>query len=191
MVKIAFFDTKNYDKEVFNKYNKEYKYDITYFESKLNSETAPLTKGFDVVCIFVNDKADAKTLKILEELGYSLEETGTYFYKDVIVKAVEQLQESSSEESYQELIEDLNNDYSQFYFDIARNGYDVGLKTFHSCINISHQTKNPQDTVLQQRIGIKDANRNYRQEGLLIADYITENQTRKEMTQVKQKAMNY
>lgn len=24
MVKIAFFDTKNYDKEVFNKYNKEY-----------------------------------------------------------------------------------------------------------------------------------------------------------------------
>ena len=52
MVKIAFFDTKNYDKEVFNKYNKEYKYDITYFESKLNSETAPLTKGFDVVCIF-------------------------------------------------------------------------------------------------------------------------------------------
>ena len=69
MVKIAFFDTKNYDKEVFNKYNKEYKYDITYFESKLNSETAPLTKGFDVVCIFVNDKADAKTLKILEENG--------------------------------------------------------------------------------------------------------------------------
>ena len=69
MVKIAFFDTKNYDKEVFNKHNKEYKYDITYFESKLNSETAPLTKGFDVVCIFVNDKADAKTLKILEENG--------------------------------------------------------------------------------------------------------------------------
>ena len=69
MVKIAFFDAKNYDKEVFNKYNKEYKYDITYFESKLNSETAPLTKGFDVVCIFVNDKADAKTLKILEENG--------------------------------------------------------------------------------------------------------------------------
>ena len=69
MVKLAFFDTKNYDKEVFNKYNKDYNYDITYFESKLNSETAPLTKGFDVVCIFVNDKADAKTLKILEENG--------------------------------------------------------------------------------------------------------------------------
>ena len=40
-----------------------YNYEITYFESKLNSETASLTKGFDVVCIFVNDKADANTLK--------------------------------------------------------------------------------------------------------------------------------
>lgn len=137
------------------------------------------------------EKKEVETLKILEKLGYSLTETGTYFYKDVIVKAIEQLQEATLEENYRELIIAINNDYSQFYFDIARNGYDVGLKTFHSCINISHQTKNPQDTVLQQRIGIKDANRNYRQEGLLIADYITENQTRKEMTQVKQKAMNY
>ena len=69
MVKIAFFDSKNYDKESFNDHNKMYNYEITYFESKLNSETASLTKGFDVVCIFVNDKADANTLKSLEENG--------------------------------------------------------------------------------------------------------------------------
>ena len=69
MVKIAFFDSKNYDKESFNYHNKMYNYEITYFESKLNSETASLTKGFDVVCIFVNDKADANTLKSLEENG--------------------------------------------------------------------------------------------------------------------------
>lgn len=69
MVKIAFFDSKNYDKESFNDHNKMYNYEITYFESKLNSETASLTKGFDVVCIFVNDKADANTLKTLEDNG--------------------------------------------------------------------------------------------------------------------------
>ena len=137
------------------------------------------------------EKKEVETLKILEELGYSLEETGTYFYKDVIVKAVEQLQESSSEESYQELIEDLNNDYSQFYFDIARNGYDVGLKTFHGCINMSRETKNIQNTLLQERIGIEEANMNYKQEALLIANYITENQTRKEIPQIKQKTMSY
>lgn len=68
-MKIAFFDTKEYDKKVFNKYNEKYGYDITYFESKLNAETALLAKGYDVVCIFVNDNADSKALKILEENG--------------------------------------------------------------------------------------------------------------------------
>lgn len=69
MIKIAFFDTKEYDQKLFNEYNEKYGYEITYLESKLNKETAPLARGFDVVCIFVNDKADANTLKSLEENG--------------------------------------------------------------------------------------------------------------------------
>lgn len=68
-MKIAFFDTKEYDKKVFNKYNEKYGYDITYFESKLNPETAQLAKGYDVVCIFVNDNANAEALRVLEENG--------------------------------------------------------------------------------------------------------------------------
>lgn len=72
MIKIAFFDTKDYDKTLFEKYNKNYNYDITYFESKLNSETAPLAKGFDVVCIFVNDTADKDTLDKLNEYGVKI-----------------------------------------------------------------------------------------------------------------------
>lgn len=72
MIKIAFFDTKDYDKTLFNKYNKDYNYDITYFESKLNSETVPLAKGFDVICIFVNDKVDKDTLDKLNEYGIKL-----------------------------------------------------------------------------------------------------------------------
>ena len=55
------------------------------------------------------EKKEVETLKILEELGYSLEETGTYFYKDVIVQAIEQLQEATSEENYRELIIAINN----------------------------------------------------------------------------------
>lgn len=72
MIKIAFFDTKDYDRTLFEKYNQKYQYDITYFESKLNSETAPLAKGFDVVCIFVNDKADKETLDKLNEYGVKI-----------------------------------------------------------------------------------------------------------------------
>lgn len=72
MIKIAFFDTKDYDRNLFDEYNKDYGYEITYFESKLNLETVKLAKGFDVVCIFVNDKADKAVLDKLNEYGVKL-----------------------------------------------------------------------------------------------------------------------
>ena len=69
MTKIAFFDTKDYDKRLFDQYNKNYGYEITYFESKLNIETVHFAKGYDAVCIFVNDKADKPVLDKLNEYG--------------------------------------------------------------------------------------------------------------------------
>ena len=72
MIRIAFFDTKEYDKDLFDEYNKKYGYEITYLKSKLNSETAPLARGFDVVCIFVNDVVDEKTINILKECNVKL-----------------------------------------------------------------------------------------------------------------------
>lgn len=72
MIKIAFFDSKEYDKKLFNEYNEKYGYQITYLESRLNKETAPLARGFDVVCIFVNDIVDKDTIKILKECGVKL-----------------------------------------------------------------------------------------------------------------------
>ncbi|MDF2865462.1 MAG: 2-hydroxyacid dehydrogenase [Clostridia bacterium] len=72
MIKIAFFDTKEYDKNSFDNYNKDFGYEITYFKNKLSSETAPLTKGYDVVCIFVNDVVDKEVIKILENCNVKL-----------------------------------------------------------------------------------------------------------------------
>ncbi len=69
MIKIAFFDTKDYDKKLFDEYNKNFGYEITYLESRLTQETAPLAKGYDAVCIFVNAVVDEKTIKILKEDG--------------------------------------------------------------------------------------------------------------------------
>jgi D-lactate dehydrogenase len=71
-MKIAFFDTKEYDQKLFDEYNKNYGYEIKYFESKLNSETAPLAGGYDVVCVFVNDVIDEKTINILYSVGVKL-----------------------------------------------------------------------------------------------------------------------
>ena len=72
MIKIAFFDTKDYDRKIFDKYNKDYHYEITYLDSKLNKETAPLANGYDAVCIFVNDIVDKETIDILKKAGVKL-----------------------------------------------------------------------------------------------------------------------
>ena len=48
MKKIAFFDTKPYDRTWFDILAKHY--EIAYFEEKLNRHTATLTDGFDAVC---------------------------------------------------------------------------------------------------------------------------------------------
>lgn len=71
-MKIAFFDTKPYDKELFDKYNSDYNFEFKYFETKLNEETAPLAKDYDVVCVFVNDDVNSNTIDILVENGVKL-----------------------------------------------------------------------------------------------------------------------
>jgi len=70
MKKIAMFDTKSYDKIWFDKVNT--KYEIVYIESRLNYKTAKLAEGCDVVCAFVNDCVNKKTIEILDEMGIHL-----------------------------------------------------------------------------------------------------------------------
>lgn len=71
-MKIAFYDTKPYDKVWFDSLSDEYGCEIKYFDFKLNAETAPLAKGADAVCIFVNDDADSQALTVLHENGIKL-----------------------------------------------------------------------------------------------------------------------
>lgn len=89
MIKIAFFDTKEYDKKMFETYNKEYGYDITYFETKLNKETAPLANGYDVVCIFVNDLVEKETVQILKSGGVKLIALRCAGYNNIELKALD------------------------------------------------------------------------------------------------------
>lgn len=70
MEKIAFFDTKPYDREWFDKLNTNY--EIKYFEGRLRPETAQLAQGCSVVCAFVNDDIGAQTVKLLHEYGVKL-----------------------------------------------------------------------------------------------------------------------
>lgn len=68
-MKIAFFDTKPYDKPSFDKYGDQYGIEFKYFETKLNEDTAELAGGYDGVCVFVNDTVNAKVIDKLCELG--------------------------------------------------------------------------------------------------------------------------
>ena len=68
-MRAAFFNTKPYDKISFERERKGFAIEITYFEPRLNASTALLTKGFEAVCVFVNDTLDAEVIKILADNG--------------------------------------------------------------------------------------------------------------------------
>ncbi len=67
-MKIAFFDTKQYDRDSFEKFRTD---DMVfkYFETKLTPDTVSLAQGFDGVCIFVNDTANAEVIDKLHGYG--------------------------------------------------------------------------------------------------------------------------
>lgn len=86
-MRIAVFSTKSYDQEYFEKYNGEYNYNFTFFETALKASTANLTNGFDVVCIFVNDIIDKETLKILSVNNIQLIALRCAGYNNVDIEA--------------------------------------------------------------------------------------------------------
>lgn len=68
-MRIAFFDTKPYDKPSFEKYGAECNVRFKFFETKLNEDTVELANGFDGVCVFVNDTVNAAVIDRLCEMG--------------------------------------------------------------------------------------------------------------------------
>ena len=70
--RIIFFDIKDYDKEFFKKYSKDYNFEMTFLQVRLSEETAHLTKGYDVVCAFTNDDINKETIDLISENGIKL-----------------------------------------------------------------------------------------------------------------------
>ena len=71
-MKIAFFDTKPYDKPSFDKFGREGNIEIKYYETKLSEDTVDLAAGFDGVCVFVNDNVSAAVIDRLSEFGVKI-----------------------------------------------------------------------------------------------------------------------
>lgn len=71
-MRVAFFSTKAYDQTFFAAENANYGHEITFLEVPLEPQTAILAAGYPVVCLFVNDRADAATLETLAAGGARL-----------------------------------------------------------------------------------------------------------------------
>jgi D-lactate dehydrogenase len=85
-MKIAFFDTKSYDRPSFDKFGAEQGISFKYFETKLNEDTVDLASGFDGVCVFVNDTVNDKVIDRLYELGVKVIALRCAGYNNVDVK---------------------------------------------------------------------------------------------------------
>lgn len=77
ILKIAFFGTKDYDRIFFSELVKDkgegtYNSEIKYFSSNLGPETANLAKGYDAVCVFVNDNVSRAVIEQLHDFGIRL-----------------------------------------------------------------------------------------------------------------------
>ncbi len=88
-MKIAFFDSKQYDIDSFTKHNEKYGFKLKFFEPKLTEDSVILAKGYDVVCVFVNDQINRTVLNALVALGVKMIALRCAEYNNVDFKAVE------------------------------------------------------------------------------------------------------
>lgn len=72
MNKVILFGTQPYDRDSFEQLRDAYGFDICYHRSHLNIHNVALAQGADAVCIFVNDTADAETVRALSAQGVKL-----------------------------------------------------------------------------------------------------------------------
>lgn len=96
-----------------------------------------------------------EVLDLLAKLGYPMDLVGTYLYKDMILIAKNYLLDIQDDQVQKnQLLAQMQSPYSQFYFDIARNDLDIGIKTFHEYVNeaIENIQYNKADSILMQEI---------------------------------------
>ncbi len=88
-MKIAFYGTKPYDKICFEPMGKEYGFDIHFIEASCNQETIFMAKGYDAICIFVNDYVNAEMIDALYDMKVKAILLRSAGYNNVDVKAAE------------------------------------------------------------------------------------------------------
>jgi D-lactate dehydrogenase len=71
-MKVTFFSTQPYDKSSFEDHNKNFGFDLHFFDVALNEQTAQLIDHSEAVCVFVNDRVSEPIIKYLANQGVNL-----------------------------------------------------------------------------------------------------------------------
>ena len=87
MIKVAFYDTRDYDRPSFEHYGALHGMQFRFLETKLNEVTAELARGADAVCVFVNDTVNKEVIDKLYEYGVKMIALRSAGYNNVDVRA--------------------------------------------------------------------------------------------------------
>jgi D-lactate dehydrogenase len=90
-VKIAVFNTKPYTQDFMEPAAKAAGFDFVFFEPRLHAKTCVLARGFDGVCVFVNDQLDSEVLQQLATDGIRLIALRCAGFNNVDLKAAGEL----------------------------------------------------------------------------------------------------
>lgn len=125
-----------------------------------------------------SDARSMQVLSILDGLGYPMEELGTYLYKEVITEICDSLKGITGKRSdmakCKDLLTQLNNGFSQFYHNVAREYLDMGVTSFHLYIQQAIEKINYEKIDLDlsyQIFGADPTEQNYGLQAFQLAAY--------------------
>ena len=82
-MKTAVYSARRYDKTMLTLANQDAGHELRFLEDRLSLETATLARGYEAVCVFVNDTVDAEVLEVLARQGTRLVATRSTGYNHV------------------------------------------------------------------------------------------------------------
>ncbi|WP_417353656.1 2-hydroxyacid dehydrogenase [Flavobacterium alkalisoli] len=89
-MKIAFFDTHEFEKKLFNELGSKKNLEFSFFETRLNIKTISLAKGHDAICVFTNDKVCREVLEVAKEYGIGIVALRCAGFNNVDLKAAKE-----------------------------------------------------------------------------------------------------
>ena len=89
-MKVAVFSAKPYDEKFLTAVKQQYKHELEFLNPNLDEQTVALAKGFEAVCVFVNDRLDRPIIQQLSQQGIKLIALRCAGYNNVDLDAAEE-----------------------------------------------------------------------------------------------------